>query len=309
MKASGDRLAIATAQQDSSAGVPPPRDPRLVQALEDYLAAFEAGATPDRQQFLARHAEIAGTLAECLDGLDFIRAAASQVREPVPERPAIVADRSAELQPEGPLGDFRIVREIGRGGMGVVYEAVQISLGRTVALKVLPFASALDHKQLQRFKNEAQAAATLHHTNIVPVHAVGTERGVHYYAMQFIEGQSLALMIHEMRHRERTPVRGEPRPSSPDSLRVAVGEPLAKEPLASDQLPATLAADNRSPGLSYKSPSTPPVAALSTQVSHHSASYFRSVANLGVQAATGLAQLPQFAEKFTNSCPLFGCKC
>jgi serine/threonine protein kinase len=71
--------------------------------------------------------------------------------------------------------------------MGVVYEAVQISLGRRVALKVLPFAAALDAKQLQRFKNEAQAAAHLHHTNIVPVISVGCERGVHYYAMQYIE--------------------------------------------------------------------------------------------------------------------------
>ena len=95
----------------------------------------------------------------------------------------------------GTLGDFRIVREIGRGGMGVVYEAEQISLGRRVALKVLPFAAALDPKQLQRFKNEAQAAAHLHHTNIVPVYAVGCERGVHYYAMQFIEGQTLAAVI------------------------------------------------------------------------------------------------------------------
>ena len=70
-----------------------------------------------------------------------------------------------------------------------------MSLGRRVALKVLPFASALDARQLQRFKNEAQAAAALHHTNIVPVFAVGCERGVHYYAMQLIEGQTLAEFI------------------------------------------------------------------------------------------------------------------
>src|SRR5207248_4233053 len=103
---------------------------------------------------------------------------------------------AAEL---GELGDFRIVREIGRGGMGVVYEAVQISLSRRVALKVLPFAAALDTKQLQRFKNEAQAAAHLQHTNIVPVHYVGCERGVHFYAMQYIECQTLASVICELR--------------------------------------------------------------------------------------------------------------
>jgi tetratricopeptide (TPR) repeat protein len=79
--------------------------------------------------------------------------------------------------------------------MGVVYEAEQLSLGRRVALKVLPFAAALDAKQLQRFKNEARAAAHLHHTHIVPVYAVGCERGVHFYAMQFIDGQTLAELI------------------------------------------------------------------------------------------------------------------
>src|SRR4029077_14426425 len=101
---------------------------------------------------------------------------------------------SGEALPD-PLGDFRIVRELARGGMGVVYEAVQLSLARRVALKVLPFAATLDARHLQRFKTEAQAAALLHHTNIVPVYAVGCERGVHFYAMQLIEGQSLAALI------------------------------------------------------------------------------------------------------------------
>src|SRR4029079_8491441 len=95
--------------------------------------------------------------------------------------------------------DFQILSEIGRGGMGVVYEAIQLSLGRRIALKVLPFAASLDTKQLQRFKNEAHAAAQLHHTNIVPVYAVGCERGVHFYAMQLINGRALSAMIQELR--------------------------------------------------------------------------------------------------------------
>ena len=104
----------------------------------------------------------------------------------------------------GELGDFRLIREVGRGGMGVVYEAEQISLGRRVALKVLPCAAAMDPKQLQRFKNEAQAAASLQHDHIVPVYAVGCERGVHYYAMEFIEGQTLARSSsRSSRERER----------------------------------------------------------------------------------------------------------
>ena len=100
------------------------------------------------------------------------------------------------------LGDYRLVRELGRGGMGIVYEAEQVSLGRRVALKVLPFAAALDPPQLRRFQTEAHAAAQLHHTNIVPVFSVGCERGVHYYAMQFIDGRTLAQVILDQQRAE-----------------------------------------------------------------------------------------------------------
>src|SRR5262249_3402370 len=113
---------------------------------------------------------------------------------------AVAGGAPAEEGPvAGTLGGFRILREVGRGGVGGVYEAGQISLGRRVALKVLPFAASLDARHLQRFRNEAQAAAHLQHTNIVPVHYVGCERGVHFYAMQFIEGHTLAAVIKELR--------------------------------------------------------------------------------------------------------------
>jgi tetratricopeptide (TPR) repeat protein len=95
----------------------------------------------------------------------------------------------------GELGDFRILREIGRGGMGVVYEAEQISLSRRVALKILPFAAVLDPRHLQRFKNEALAAANLDHPNIVDVYGVGCDRGIHYFAMRFIAGATLAELL------------------------------------------------------------------------------------------------------------------
>ena len=100
------------------------------------------------------------------------------------------------------LGDFRLIRPIGRGGMGVVYEAEQISLNRRVALKTLPLAAVLDPKQLARFKNEAQAAASLDHPHIVSVYAVGSDRGVHYYAMQYIEGLSLAEVVEQLRAKQ-----------------------------------------------------------------------------------------------------------
>ena len=99
------------------------------------------------------------------------------------------------------LGDFKIVRQIGRGGMGVVYEAQQRSIARRVALKILPLASLVDPRALQRFKNEVTAIATLEHPNIVSVYAIGEERGIHYFAMQLIRGQSLAAVIKELRSR------------------------------------------------------------------------------------------------------------
>src|SRR5262249_39279281 len=157
-------------------------DPRVLAALEEYVTALEAGRPVDRLDFLQQHAPIAPALKKAMEGLEFIKEIGGQLADP--DKP-----EETPFQP-GPgrrkrLGDFRILRQIGRGGMGVVYEAEQLSLGRRVALKVLPFAAALDAKQLARFKNEAQAAAQLHHQHIVPVYGVGSERGVHYYAMQF----------------------------------------------------------------------------------------------------------------------------
>jgi len=99
----------------------------------------------------------------------------------------------------GTLGDFRLLREIGRGGMGIVYEAEQLSLRRRVAIKILPLAGILDERALTRFRNEAQAAAGLHHPHIVPIHGVGCERGVHYLAMQLIDGIALDRVIGDMR--------------------------------------------------------------------------------------------------------------
>jgi serine/threonine protein kinase len=96
------------------------------------------------------------------------------------------------------LGDFEIVRELGRGGMGVVYEARQTSLNRRVALKVLGASLGLTSRAVDRFRREAAAAARLHHTNIVPVYATGEQEGVHFYAMELIDGPSLDNVIRQM---------------------------------------------------------------------------------------------------------------
>ena len=113
------------------------------------------------------------------------------------------------------LGDFEVLGELGRGGMGVVYEARQLSLNRTVALKVLSGSLGLTARAVERFRREAEAAARLHHSNIVPVHATGEEGGTHYYAMERVEGPSLDKVIRWLR--EAPPgeaVAAEPMPST-----------------------------------------------------------------------------------------------
>lgn len=225
-------------------------DPRLLAAAQEYLAALEAGRRPARTEFLARFPELAESLPPYLDAIDMVHAGA-RVLPASGNRPVLEDPLPAE-----PLGDFRLVREIGRGGMGVVYEAVQLSLGRRVALKVLSFAATLDAKQLQRFHNEAQAAAQLHHTNIVPVFAVGRERGVHYYAMQLIEGQNLGELIGRLRSSE--PSSGQDRPAAPASATVA-----------------NVAAE------------------LSTQRASRSGSFYRTAARLAAQAADALEHAHQ----------------
>src|SRR5262249_59230293 len=96
-------------------------------------------------------------------------------------------------------GDCEVGREIGRGGMGVVYEARQVSLNRKVALKVLSGSVGLSGRAVERFRREAEAAAKLHHTNVVPVYASGEHDGTHFYAMELIEGPSLNHVIRQLR--------------------------------------------------------------------------------------------------------------
>lgn len=160
---------------DSTQHYRPSDDPSILAGiLDDYFAELQAGRQPDRRVLIAAHPDLASELEACLAGLEFIHRTG---------QPANVPAR---------LGDFRIVREIGRGGMGVVYEAEQLSLRRRVALKVLKVAVGADSEALDRFRREAETVAVLHHTNIVPIFAVGSEEGVHYFAMQYIEGRSLA---------------------------------------------------------------------------------------------------------------------
>jgi serine/threonine protein kinase len=171
----------AVADPGDSKIVPPPDSAaELASILDRYMTALQAGRAPDRQELCADHPELAAQLDACLAGIEFIQRATG----PATETPAI-------------LGEFRIIRELGRGGMGVVYEAEQTTLHRHVALKVLRLGAVADEDAMNRFRREAETVARLHHTNIVPIFAVGCERGVHYYAMQYIAGRSLADVLAE----------------------------------------------------------------------------------------------------------------
>ncbi len=166
-------------------------DSVVAEAADEYERLLGKGQRPDLEEFVRKYPQVADVLRRVLPALS--------VMEP---------DDEGSDAPGRELGDFKIHRELGRGGMGVVYAAEQISLGREVALKVLPFAAVMDPRQLQRFKNEAQAAAHLHHTHIVPVYSIGCERGVHYYAMQHIEGPTVAEMIQQLKATAGKDMRG-----------------------------------------------------------------------------------------------------
>jgi eukaryotic-like serine/threonine-protein kinase len=246
-------------------------DAEVARVLDEYLVDLEAGRSADPDRLLAEHPAIASQLRGCLEVMHLAGRVAGS---------GDVASDGEDDAPPGPrLADYRIIRQVGRGGMGIVYEAEQQSLRRRVALKVLPLASAIDPRQLRRFHVEAQAAAQLHHTHIVPVYAVGCERGVHYYAMQYIEGKTLAELIRELRQLEG--------PGAAEEVSTAiVGEDLG--------LAGMLASGRLAP---YESPIAAPTAPAASRsrsgTSARTSAYVRTVANLGIQAAEALEHAHQ----------------
>jgi len=240
----------------------PEQKDRLTEILDRYLSSLAGGVPAAKEALLESHPDLAGPLEAYLKGLDELHDMAAGFGG---------SPRSPEAEAEAPgsdekrLGDFRLLREIGRGGMGVVYEARQISLGRRVALKVLPFAAVLDSRQIARFKHEAQAAAQLNHPNIVPVFAVGVERGVHYYAMQFIDGQPLDRAVAELRKAASAPDVG---------YEHAPGEASAAEEEAKAGEEADVCPSTRT--------------SLLTERSTNPSEYIRTVARLGIEAAEAL---------------------
>jgi serine/threonine protein kinase len=156
---------------------------------EEFAERLRQGERPTLAEYVERYPQFADDIRDLFPAL----VAMEQLKPASDDLTASHAGESSFLRPAHPerLGDYRILREVGRGGMGVVDEAEQESLGRHVALKVLPVSALLDPRQLQCFEREAKAAAKLHHTNIVPVYGVGESDGLHYYVMQFIQGLGL----------------------------------------------------------------------------------------------------------------------
>ena len=277
---------MTTAQRNGSVTASV-RDMTLDRLIEQITDELQAGGQIDLEAMVREHPEHAGRLRQLVPALALM-ANLGQSGDPSIES---LTPSAVDSAPDsGVLGDYRIVREIGRGGMGVVYEAQQLSLNRRVALKVLPFAAVADPKQLQRFRIEAQAAAQLHHTNIVPVHAVGCERGVHYYAMQYVEGETLAHLISELRQLDGPKIKAEAHPS------IAALDLAGR--LASGQLTTTQQRGWTATGppiprpLSAPPPSAPPSSAKVARVPlgqlDSEPRFFLKAVRLGIQAAEAL---------------------
>jgi WD40 repeat protein len=222
------------------------------------------------------------------------------------ERPALTEYVAQQL------GDYRIVREIGQGGMGVVYEAEQLSLGRHVALKILPRSLVREAKQRQRFEREARAAAQLHHTNIVPVFGVGEHDGQPYYAMQFIQGLGLDEVIEELKRMQPGAPSGSGAPGPGDNelraaRKAASAAAVARSFIAGSFRLDSASADGEAPPAEALSPSlSPPTGRLSDTFGLSTApgalttppddtsgrsrkwTYWQSVARVGVQVAAAL---------------------
>ena len=167
----------------------------LDRLAEEFADRFRRGERPALKEYTDRYPELAEEIRELFPAMVKVEQAEG-VRQGEEEP---TGDSRAANPPLRQIGDYRILREIGRGGMGVVYEAEQISLGRRVALKVLPGQVSGDRMVQERFRREARAAARLHHTNIVPVYEVGQDGDVRFYAMQFIQGLGLDAVIAELR--------------------------------------------------------------------------------------------------------------
>jgi WD40 repeat protein/serine/threonine protein kinase len=269
----------------------------LERLADGFMASYRAGKCKSVEEYAAQYPELANELQELLAALVILEENAphrDNLGRPPKEQPHV---RAAPRE----IGDFVILREIARGGMGVVYEAVQQSLGRHVALKVLSSPGLLNPSHLERFRLEARAAARLHHTNIVPVFGVGERDGLHYYAMQFIQGQSLDLVIGALRELRGKHQSDQTKPAADTrtwadaselltgklqiSANGAVGSPLVASTNGSPEEATAMPAEPAATAVTEGS-LLPPSEFTSSQSGRE---FYRSVARVGLQVAEALA--------------------
>jgi len=285
---------------------------RFSALADEFVERHRLGQKPSVESYAAAHPDLGAEIRRAFPALmmlDEFKPGSGDVTGDF--QAAAVVVRGARLER---LGDFRVLREAGRGGMGVVYEAEQESLGRRVALKVLAAHAITDAAQVRRFEREARAAAQLHHTNIVPVFGVGEQDGLHYYAMQFIPGLGLDNVIEEVKRlRSATPTPA-PAVASPPETRENLGgiAPTAVEiarslvteqfgspqPVANDlssiedSRPDELEVMIHSPRPMVASANLAPDVVLGptglSSVTGSDARYWRSVARVGEQVAGAL---------------------
>jgi serine/threonine protein kinase/WD40 repeat protein/Flp pilus assembly protein TadD len=282
-------------------------DVLLNQLADEFAARQRAGERPRVEEYCDRHPDLAADIRSLFPALVELERAKADAG---PDLAVQVAD----APPVTNLGDFHLLREVGRGGMGVVYEAEQVSLGRRVALKLLPTEVFRDPTKRRRFEREAKAAARLHHTNIVPVHGFGEHDGTPYYVMQFIPGLGLDAVIDELGQSPgRTPEPSRPPTSERTALSVALARSLLGgdgtgtlgwAPEADDAPTTTTAAGGATPDPGPLSrPTRGSSVSLSTSGVHlpgqsgsgvpstagKKTTYWESVARIGVQVAGALA--------------------
>jgi serine/threonine protein kinase len=268
------------------------QDPRLVEWAAEIADRIKAGESVDLQDLNQAQPEHSDLLRRLLPAIEMMVALGTD--------PAAEAGegRPGEQAPQNSLevlGDFQLVRVLGHGGMGIVWEARQLSLGgRRVAVKILPAASALDPRQLRRFQVEVQAAACLDHEHIVPVYAVGNERGVPYYVMRLIEGRSLAEIIRQLPRAEgcEAPDEDTVDQSSPDVLATTLANNLTSgETAAQVEVPGEKKSIAGGVVQTVRAEGRPGSAAASSRADSAPTcdrTYFRNVARLAVEAAEAL---------------------
>jgi serine/threonine protein kinase/tetratricopeptide (TPR) repeat protein len=266
------------------------RDYSLIERLaEEFADRLRRGERPSPQEYFDRYPDLADDLRDLLP-------AAERLEEVQEQLSAAAREAAPAVAPLPHLADFHILREVGRGGMGVVYEAEQVSLGRRVALKVLTQKLHHDGRQKRRFEREAKAAARLHHTNIVPVFGFGEADGSPYYVMQFIQGLPLDEVIREVSRLDRHPTG---LPAGPTAEACSLARSLATgaflPPGEDDGKPAEATGDftpdsavNPSNPSGVASAVTAPGEETSAGGRRKRLTYWQGVARLGTQAAQAL---------------------